>query len=77
MIISLEAEKTCEKTTVFHDKNLTDIRDTMDIPKLNKGNLQKADSLHQIKERETQRNFTIIIKKTRLSNLYISVQYST
>lgn len=77
MIISLEAEKTCEKTSVFHDKNLTDIRDTMEMPKLNKGNLQQADSLLQIKQRETQSNFTKIIKKARLSNLYISVQYST
>ena len=77
MIISLEAEKTCEKTSVFHDKNLTNIRDRMDMPKLNKGNLQQADSVHKIKQRKTQSNFTKIIKKTRLFNFYMSVQYST
>ena len=52
MIISVDAEKAFDKIQhPFHDKGLGEIRDTRNIPKLNKDNTQQADSQCQIKWR--------------------------
>ena len=59
------------------NKSPEDIRDTMDIPKPNKGSAQQAYGQNQIKWKETQSNPTKIRNKIRLSFLSLSIQYST
>ena len=51
IIITLDAEKTFGKKnlTLLHDKSLGGIRDTVDIPKDNKDNLQQGHSQHSCK----------------------------
>ena len=53
MIISLAALKCFWKnSTLFHDKSLREIGDTIELPKHNKGSLQQAYTQTQIKRRE-------------------------
>lgn len=77
MRISLDAEKAFDKIQELHDKGLGDIRDTRDIPKHNKGNIQRANSQYQIKWRKTESNSTTFRNKIMLSTLYMPIQYST
>ena len=58
------------------DKIFGEIRNTRDIPKCSKDNIQQANSQHQIKWREDQSNSTKIMNKTRLFILYsYSIEY--
>ena len=52
-------------------KGLGETRDTRNMSKHNKSNIQQVDSQHQIEWRETQSNSTKIRNKTRLSTLSI------
>ena len=61
----------------FMIKVLREIRDTRNIPKYNQGTLQQTNSQHQTKWREIQSDPTEIRNNTRLSNLSISIQYSS
>lgn len=63
------------KPSILHDKSTGEIRDTRSILQHNKGSLQKAHK--QLKWRETLRNSTKIRSKTRLSALFIPIQYCT
>ena len=56
MIISLDAEKNLQQNTrSLHDKDLGERRDTRNISKHDKGNIQKANSQYQTKlERNSQ-----------------------
>ena len=76
MIIVLDTEKAFEKNTSLHDIGLGESRETRNIPKHNKGNIQQSNSQHQTKWRETQSNPTEI-NKTKLSTLFISIKYSS
>ena len=61
-------------------QNLTplgEIRDTRNVSKHNKSNIQQADSQHQIKWRKTQSDSTKVRNKTRLSTLSIFIQHSS
>ena len=60
----------------LHDKNLLEIKDTKNIPKHNKSNIQQADSQCQIKWREIQ-GYSAKIRKVRLSTLFLSIQRSS
>ena len=73
MIISLDAEKIFDKFST----PLGEIMATRNIPKSNKSHMQKANSQHQTKWRETHSNPIEISNKTRLSTLSISIQYSS
>ena len=83
MIISLEAEKCFdENPKPFHVKSLKEIIDTRILPKHNKGNIQQADSKHEIKWRETiplmeRSNSSKIRDQLRLPSLSVCLQYST
>jgi hypothetical protein len=50
MIISLDAEKACDK---IYEKNLGNIRNSKPITKHNKSNIQPTNSQHQTIWRET------------------------
>ena len=79
MIISLDTEKqkTFNKNPAFlHDEGLGKNRNTGNISKHNKGNIQQVNSQHQTKWRETQRDPTEIRNKATLSILSIAIQYS-
>ena len=77
MIIS-DAKKAFNKIQhPFMIKALERNRDTKNIHKHNKGNTQQANSQHQTKWRETPSDSTEVRKKTRLSTLSISIQYSS
>ena len=78
MIVSFDAEKDFDKIQhIFMIKGLRENRDTRNISKHNKGNIQQANSQHQAKLREAQSDPTEIRSRTRLSTLSISIQYST
>ena len=75
IIISLDAEKAFDKNQKpLHDKGVGEIRDTRNISKHNKSNIQPADSQYQIKWKDTLSDPTKIKNKKRLSTLYISIQ---
>ena len=79
MIISLNPEKSLDKIQHSVMKNVlerAEIQGTY-IDVRNKGNMQQANSQHQTKWRETQRDPTEIRNKTRLSTLSPSIQYSS
>ena len=64
MIILSGVEKNLwQKPTPLSDKDLGEIRDKRKTLKHNKGNLQQANSQHQIKWRESKSNFTKIRDK--------------
>ena len=69
-------KKPLKNLTPLYDKDLGGIRDAKNMPIYYKGNIQQADSQHQIKWRETQSNYTKIRDKIRLSTLSKSTQYS-
>ena len=71
MIISLDAENAFDK---IQHPFMVKVLERSGIPKHDKGNIQQANSQHQIKERDTQSDPTKISNKTRLSTLSISVQ---
>ena len=66
-----------QNRTPLYDKSFGYSRDTRDLPKHNKGNLQQTYSWHKIKWRETQSKFNKIMNKIRLATLSISIQHST
>jgi hypothetical protein len=49
MIISLNAGKAFDKIQHPFNKNLAEIRDTGDLPKQNKGNIQQVNRQYKIK----------------------------
>ena len=78
MIVSLYAEKYFDK--IKHPsmiKGFRESKDTRNIFKCNKGNIQQANSQHQTEWREAQSDPTEIRNQTRLFTLSISIQDST
>ena len=70
-------KKPLKNTTSLHDKGLGESRDTRNIPKHNKGNIQQANRQHQTKWRDTHSDPTEITNKIRLFTLSILIQYSS
>jgi hypothetical protein len=68
----IDGEKMLTNLKPLHDKSLEEIRDTRNILIPNKGNIQQANSQHQINGEKLKRNSTKIRKRTRLSTLYLS-----
>ena len=69
--------KSLQQNTSLYNKGHGESRYTRNIPKHNKDNIQQANSQHQTKWRETQRDPTEIRNQTRLSTLSIFIQYGT
>lgn len=63
-MITLCPEKALTKSPTFHDKSSVEIRDIRDMHKHNRDNIQQADSLHQVKWRQTLSNSTNIRHET-------------